>query len=163
MAHVELVEQTFRAGQQSLWGMRLRGGMVEAVADDLDQAGFRAVEVTGSSLMECSVRYSQEDPWESLDLWRRWMPNSELRAPVTKRRRTENPEPSVATVKTVASAALPVVSVTPYKRPSLPCTKVTGFTASGAVKCFSTTNPLPSGAKRNSVPPLNEPPVGFVP
>ena len=86
MAHVEIVEQTFRDGQQSLWGMRLRGGMVEAVADHLDQGGFRAVEITGSSLFECSVRYSQEDPWESLDLWRRWMPSSELRSPVCQNR-----------------------------------------------------------------------------
>jgi oxaloacetate decarboxylase alpha subunit len=86
MAEIELVEQTFRDGQQSLWGMRLRAGMVEAVAQDLDQAGFRAVEVTGSSLFECSVRYSLEDPWEGLDLWRKWMPRSELRAPVCQNR-----------------------------------------------------------------------------
>ena len=86
MAHIDIVEQTFRDGQQSLWGMRLRGGMLEKVARDMDQAGFRAIEVTGSSLMECSVRYSKEDPWESLDLWRRWMPTSELRAPVCQNR-----------------------------------------------------------------------------
>ena len=71
---IELVDQTFRDGQQSLWGMRLRGGMLRKVAGELDRSGFRAVEVTGSSLMECSVRYSREDPWESLDLWRTWLP-----------------------------------------------------------------------------------------
>ena len=86
MAHIDIVEQTFRDGQQSLWGMRLRGGMLEKVARQMDDAGFRAIEVTGSSLMECSVRYSHEDPWESLDLWRAWMPNSELRAPVCQNR-----------------------------------------------------------------------------
>ena len=86
MAHIDIVEQTFRDGQQSLWGMRLRGGMLEKVARQMDTAGFRAIEVTGSSLMECSVRYSHEDPWESLDLWRQWMPNSELRAPVCQNR-----------------------------------------------------------------------------
>ncbi len=86
MAHIDIVEQTFRDGQQSLWGMRLRGGMLERVARQMDGAGFRAIEVTGSSLMECSVRYSQEDPWESLDLWRQWMPTSELRAPVCQNR-----------------------------------------------------------------------------
>ena len=67
-------------------GNALRAGMVEAVAEDLDQGGFRAVEITGSSLFECSVRYSREDPWEGLDLWRRWMPNSELRSPVCQNR-----------------------------------------------------------------------------
>jgi oxaloacetate decarboxylase alpha subunit len=49
-------QRTFRDGQQSLWGMRLRGGMLRKVAGELDRSGFRAVEVTGSSLMECSVR-----------------------------------------------------------------------------------------------------------
>ena len=86
MAHIDIVEQTFRDGQQSLWGMRIRGGMLEKVARQMDSAGFRAIEVTGSSLMECSVRYSKEDPWESLDLWRQWMPTSELRAPVCQNR-----------------------------------------------------------------------------
>lgn len=86
MANIDIVEQTFRDGQQSLWGMRLRGGMLEKVARRMDSAGFRAIEVTGSSLMECSVRYSKEDPWESLDLWRKWMPASELRAPVCQNR-----------------------------------------------------------------------------
>jgi oxaloacetate decarboxylase alpha subunit len=86
VTHVEIVDQTFRDGQQSLLGMRLRAGMVRKVADTLDNAGYRAIEVTGSSLMECSVRYSREDPWESLDLWRAWMPNSELRAPVCQNR-----------------------------------------------------------------------------
>jgi oxaloacetate decarboxylase (Na+ extruding) subunit alpha len=83
---IELVDQTFRDGQQSLWGMRLRGGMLRKVAGELDRSGFRAVEVTGSSLMECSVRYSREDPWESLDLWRAWLPSSELRSPVCQNR-----------------------------------------------------------------------------
>jgi oxaloacetate decarboxylase (Na+ extruding) subunit alpha len=83
---IELVDQTFRDGQQSLWGMRLRGGMLRKVAAELDRSGFRAVEVTGSSLMECSVRYSREDPWESLDLWRTWLPSSELRSPVCQNR-----------------------------------------------------------------------------
>ena len=66
--------------------MRLRGGMLRKVAGELDRSGFRAVEVTGSSLMECSVRYSREDPWESLDLWRTWLPSSELRSPVCQNR-----------------------------------------------------------------------------
>jgi len=32
---IELVDQTFRDGQQSLWGMRLRGGMLRKVAGEL--------------------------------------------------------------------------------------------------------------------------------
>lgn len=80
MTHVEFVDQTLRDGQQSLWGMRIRAGMAAAVADDIDRTGFRTVDVTGSSMFECMMRYSREDPWEGLDLWRKWMPHSRLRA-----------------------------------------------------------------------------------
>ncbi|MFT3872366.1 MAG: hypothetical protein QM714_06910 [Nocardioides sp.] len=86
MGEIEFVDQTFRDGQQSLWGMRMRGGMVTGAAERLDRAGFRAIEVTGSSLMECAMRYSHEDPWESLDLWRRLLPNNELRSGVCQNR-----------------------------------------------------------------------------
>ena len=80
MGDVEFIDQTLRDGQQSLWGMRLRPGMAAAVAEDIDRTGFRVVDVTGSSIFECMMRYSREDPWEGLDLFRRWMPNSVLRA-----------------------------------------------------------------------------------
>jgi oxaloacetate decarboxylase alpha subunit len=80
MTHVEFVDQTLRDGQQSLWGMRIRAGMAAAVAEDIDRTGFRTVDVTGSSMFECMMRYSREDPWEGLDMWRRWMPNARLRA-----------------------------------------------------------------------------------
>ncbi|MDT7708359.1 MAG: oxaloacetate decarboxylase (Na+ extruding) subunit alpha [Pseudonocardiales bacterium] len=80
MTHVEFVDQTLRDGQQSLWGMRIRAGMAAAVAEDIDRTGFRTVDVTGSSMFECMMRYSREDPWEGLDMWRRWMPNVQLRA-----------------------------------------------------------------------------------
>jgi len=39
VAHVEIVDQTLRDGPQSLWGMRIRGGMTTAVAPLLDRAG----------------------------------------------------------------------------------------------------------------------------
>lgn len=80
MSTVEFVDQTLRDGQQSLWGMRIRAGMAADVATDIDRTGFRTVDVTGSSMFECMMRYSREDPWEGLDLWRSWMPGSRLRA-----------------------------------------------------------------------------------
>ena len=68
MSTIEVVDQTFRDGQQSLWGMRLRTGMVRAVAQDLDSAGYRAIDITGFSMFECVIRYSRENPWDGLDL-----------------------------------------------------------------------------------------------
>ncbi len=86
MAHIELVDQTFRDGQQSLWGMRIRTGMLERAAPLLDRAGYRAVDITGSSMFECTVRYSRENPWEGFDLWRAWMPHVTLRSGVGSNR-----------------------------------------------------------------------------
>jgi oxaloacetate decarboxylase (Na+ extruding) subunit alpha len=80
MATIKFVDQTIRDGQQSLWGMRIRTGMVSDVAGAIDRVGFDTIDITGSSMFECMFRYSREDPWDGLDLWRRWMPNSKLRA-----------------------------------------------------------------------------------
>lgn len=80
MSTVEFVDQTLRDGQQSLWGMRMRTGMVADIAEDLDNTGFHTLDVTGSSLFECLMRYSREDPWEGMDLWREWMPKTRFRA-----------------------------------------------------------------------------------
>ena len=80
MAQIEIIDQTLRDGQQSLWGMRMKVGHIAAVADDIDRAGYRVVDLTGSSIFECMMRYNREDPWDGLDLWRTWLPNSRLRA-----------------------------------------------------------------------------------
>jgi oxaloacetate decarboxylase alpha subunit len=98
MAHIEIVDQTFRDGQQSLWGLRMRTGMVRGAAGDLERAGFRAIDITGSTMFECVVRYSREDPWEGLDLWRSWMPTSHFRAGVGSNRIAKfgmTPEPLI--------------------------------------------------------------------
>src|SRR3712207_8473649 len=82
MARIEFVDQTLRDGQQSLWGMRMKAGEMLAVADAIDSAGYRVVDLTGSSLFEVQVRFRQEDPWANLDAVRAAMPNSVLRAGV---------------------------------------------------------------------------------
>src|ERR1044072_2267274 len=80
MAEIKFVDQTLRDGQQSLWGMRIRTGMVADAAAAIDSAGDDTGDVTGSSMFEGMFRYSRENPRRGLDLWRRWLPNSKLRA-----------------------------------------------------------------------------------
>lgn len=80
MAEVEIVDQSLRDGQQSLWGMRMRAGHILPVAAEIDSAGYRIVDCTGSSIFEVLVRYCRENPWEGLDLVRSAMPRSVLRA-----------------------------------------------------------------------------------
>ena len=80
MATVEIVDQSLRDGQQSLWGMRMRAGHILPVAAEIDSVGYRIVDCTGSSIFEVLVRYCRENPWEGLDLVRAAMPNSLMRA-----------------------------------------------------------------------------------
>jgi oxaloacetate decarboxylase alpha subunit len=66
MAHVEIVDQTLRDGPQSLWGMRIRGGMATAVAPLLDRAGYHTADVPSGSFFTVLLRYLREDPLEVL-------------------------------------------------------------------------------------------------
>jgi oxaloacetate decarboxylase (Na+ extruding) subunit alpha len=80
MARIEIIDQTLRDGQQSYWGMRMRPGQLLPVAEAIDTAGYRTVDLTGSSIFEVLVRFRQEDPWVALDTIRRALPRSKLRA-----------------------------------------------------------------------------------
>ncbi len=80
MTEIEIIDQTLRDGQQSLWGMRMKVAHLAGIADDIEHAGFRVVDATGSSIFECMMRYNREDPWAGLDVWRSWLPTSRLRA-----------------------------------------------------------------------------------
>ena len=68
MAHIEFLDETLRDGQQSLWGMRMQAGMALPVTPMLDRTGFRVIDLTGSSMFECLIKYCRENPWEGLDL-----------------------------------------------------------------------------------------------
>ena len=50
------------------------------VADAIDSAGYRVVDLTGSSIFEVMVRFRQENPWKGLDAIRAALPHSTLRA-----------------------------------------------------------------------------------
>jgi oxaloacetate decarboxylase (Na+ extruding) subunit alpha len=80
MAHIELLDETMRDGQQSLWGMRMQAGMALPVAPMVDRTGYRVVDLTGSSMFECLIKYCYENPWDGLDLMVDAMPRSLIRA-----------------------------------------------------------------------------------
>ena len=57
----------------------------EHLGDAIDSAGYRIVDLTGSSIFEVMVRFRQENPWKGLDAIRAALPNSTLRACVRRR------------------------------------------------------------------------------
>jgi oxaloacetate decarboxylase (Na+ extruding) subunit alpha len=74
---VQFIDTTLRDGHQSLWAFSMRTGMMEAVAADLDRAGFKAIEVPilGIFIKKC-IRDLKEDYWELARLLARKMPNT---------------------------------------------------------------------------------------
>ena len=79
VAHVEIVDQTLRDGPQSLWGMRVRGGMATVPTAWLDGAGYAAIDVPSGSFFTVQLRYLREDPLETLPHIRRLLRRSKTR------------------------------------------------------------------------------------
>ena len=79
MAHVEIVDQSLRDGVQSLWGMRLRAGMVTGVGRHIDRAGYHTVELPSGSFFSVLLRYLHEDPFEAYPHMRGCLPSTRVR------------------------------------------------------------------------------------
>ena len=68
MNEITFVDTTLRDGHQSLWAEGMRTGMMLAVAEQIDRAGFEGIELISSSHLKKSVRELKEDPWERIRL-----------------------------------------------------------------------------------------------
>jgi oxaloacetate decarboxylase alpha subunit len=68
MGEVRFVDTTIRDGQQSLWAEGMTTGMMLPVAENLDHAGFEAIELISSSHLKKCVRELKENPWERIRL-----------------------------------------------------------------------------------------------
>jgi oxaloacetate decarboxylase (Na+ extruding) subunit alpha len=64
MTEVRFVDTTLRDGQQSLWAYNMRTGMMVPVAEQMDEAGFEAIELGGPVEVPKCVKELREDPWE---------------------------------------------------------------------------------------------------
>jgi oxaloacetate decarboxylase alpha subunit len=79
---VEFVDQTLRDGPQSLWGMRIRGGMATVPGPLLDRAGYAYVDVPSGSFFTVQLRYLREDPLETFPHIRRLLGTTKTRCGV---------------------------------------------------------------------------------
>src|SRR3989304_10375394 len=80
MSEVRFADPPRRAGQGSLWAENMRTGMMLAVAERLDNAGFQAIELIASSHIKKCVRELREDPFERMRLIARKITETPLRA-----------------------------------------------------------------------------------
>jgi oxaloacetate decarboxylase alpha subunit len=65
---IDFVDTTLRDGHHSLWAMGMRTGMMLPVAETLDEAGFRAIEVFGAGHFRKCIKELKEDPWQRMKL-----------------------------------------------------------------------------------------------
>ena len=74
---VRFIDTSFRDGAQSLWAGGIRSGMIDAVAEDMNRAGFDAVEVPASgNYFKKIVRDAKEDPWALSRIIAKKMPDT---------------------------------------------------------------------------------------
>jgi oxaloacetate decarboxylase alpha subunit len=79
MENITFVDTTIRDGQQSLWAMGMRTGMMLPILEKLDQAGFDAIEIGAAGTEKKVVRELREDPFERIRLARERVRKTPLR------------------------------------------------------------------------------------
>ena len=63
---VKIVDTVLRDGHQSLFATRMNTEEVLSAIEDLDNAGYYALEVWGGATFDACIRFLNEDPWERL-------------------------------------------------------------------------------------------------
>ena len=67
-AEIRFVDTTLRDGNQSLWALTMSTSMMLPVASRINEAGFKAVDLTAPAHFKTIVREVREDPWERIRL-----------------------------------------------------------------------------------------------
>ena len=63
---VKIVETSLRDGHQSLFATRMTTEEILSVVEDLDKAGYYALEVWGGATLDSCISFLNEDPWQRL-------------------------------------------------------------------------------------------------
>src|SRR5574344_3062553 len=63
---VKIVATCLRDGHQSLFATRMNTEEVMCALEELDKAGYYALEVWGGATFDSCIRFLNEDPWERL-------------------------------------------------------------------------------------------------
>ncbi|KHD46291.1 oxaloacetate decarboxylase subunit alpha [Streptococcus hongkongensis] len=78
MAKIRVTETVLRDGQQSQIATRMTTEQMLPVLEQLDNAGYHALEVWGGATFDACLRYLNEDPWERLRTIRKAVKNTKL-------------------------------------------------------------------------------------
>ena len=75
---VKITDLTLRDGHQSLLATRMRTADMEAIAEEMNKAGFWSMEVWGGATFDVPIRYLNEDPWERARILKKLLPDTPL-------------------------------------------------------------------------------------
>lgn len=87
MKPLHFVDTTLRDGNTSLWAGALTTDMILPIADQLDRAGYQAMEILDVAFFKKMVRDLKNDPWERVRRVVKAAPNTPLRV-ITSRHLT---------------------------------------------------------------------------
>jgi oxaloacetate decarboxylase alpha subunit len=79
MTKIAFVDTTLRDGHQSLWAERMTTGMMLPVAEQIDRAGFDAIELLSPSHLSKCVVELREDPFDRIRMMAQRVRNTPLR------------------------------------------------------------------------------------
>ncbi len=85
MKRIKFIDTTLRDGQQCLWATRMTTAMMLPIAEQLDRAGYDAIDIIAPITFDVCVRYLKEDPWERLRLMREGIRHTPLRSGLRSR------------------------------------------------------------------------------
>jgi len=75
---LKITDVTFRDGHQSSLATRMRTEDMEAIAGEMNKAGFYSMEVWGGATFDVATRFLNEDPWNRPKILKRLMPDTPL-------------------------------------------------------------------------------------
>ncbi len=75
---LKITDTTLRDAHQSLFATRMRTADMEAIAAQMDEAGFYSMEVWGGATFDVTTRFLAEDPWERVRVLKKLMPRTPL-------------------------------------------------------------------------------------
>ncbi len=73
---VKIVETVLRDGHQSLAATRMRISDMLPALEQLDNAGYYALEAWGGATFDSCLRFLNEDPWQRLRTLKKHLPQN---------------------------------------------------------------------------------------
>lgn len=75
---VNITEVVLRDGQQSLIATRMKTSDMVPILPKLDKVGYSSLEVWGGATYDCCLRFLNENPWDRLKVFKKYLKNTKL-------------------------------------------------------------------------------------